>query len=108
MDATANGARKASRPLAADNGSAPPLPMMQTAHSRDRSGTVGLETVWKVPIGLDDLHEANPSIPVLVMTALEDAAIHEHMLRAGAAEVLPKDIPFREVIAAVRRLGDQG
>ena len=31
------------RPLAADNGSAPPLPMMQTAHSRDRSGTVGLE-----------------------------------------------------------------
>jgi hypothetical protein len=36
------------RPLAADNGSAPPLPMMQTAHSRDRSGTVGLETVWKV------------------------------------------------------------
>ena len=55
-----------------------------------------------------DLHEANPSIPVLVMTALEDAAIHEHMLRAGAAEVLPKDIPFREVIAAVRRLGDQG
>ena len=52
-----------------------------------------------------DLHEANPSIPVLVMTALEDSAIHEQMIRAGAEEVLPKDIPFREVLAAVRRLG---
>jgi DNA-binding NarL/FixJ family response regulator len=55
-----------------------------------------------------DLHEANPSIPVLVMTALEDSAIHEQMLRAGADEVLPKEVPFREVLAAVRRLGHQG
>jgi DNA-binding NarL/FixJ family response regulator len=55
-----------------------------------------------------DLYEANPSIPVLVMTALEDSAVHEEMLRAGAAEVLPKDVPFREVLAAVRRLGHQG
>jgi DNA-binding NarL/FixJ family response regulator len=55
-----------------------------------------------------DLHEANPSIPVFVMTILEDSALHEEMLRAGAAEVLPKDIPFRDVIAAVRRLGHQG
>jgi two-component system response regulator DevR len=52
-----------------------------------------------------DLHEANPSIPVLVMTALEDSAVHEQMLCAGADEVLPKEVPFREVIAAVRRLG---
>jgi DNA-binding NarL/FixJ family response regulator len=36
-----------------------------------------------------DLLDANPSIPVLVMTALEDSAVHEQMLRAGAAEVLP-------------------
>jgi two-component system response regulator DesR len=55
-----------------------------------------------------DLHEANPSIPVLVMTALEDPAIYEEMLRAGASEVLAKDIPFREVLAAVRRLGHHG
>ena len=54
-----------------------------------------------------DLHEANPSIPVLVMTALEDPAVHEEMLRAGASEVLAKDIPFSEVLAAVRRLGHQ-
>jgi DNA-binding NarL/FixJ family response regulator len=55
-----------------------------------------------------DLHEANPPIPVLVMTHIEDPAIHERMLRAGAAEVLPKDVSFREVLAAARRLGRQG
>jgi DNA-binding NarL/FixJ family response regulator len=52
-----------------------------------------------------ELHKANPSIPVLVLTALEDSAIHEVLLRAGANEVLPKNVPFREVLAAVRRLG---
>jgi DNA-binding NarL/FixJ family response regulator len=55
-----------------------------------------------------DLHETNPSIPVLVMSALEERAIHEQMLRAGAAEVLPKEAPFGEVLAAVRKLGHQG
>jgi DNA-binding NarL/FixJ family response regulator len=55
-----------------------------------------------------NLHEANPSIPVLVMTVLEDPAVHEEMIRAGASEVLAKDISFREVLAAVRRLGHQG
>jgi hypothetical protein len=39
------------RPLAADSGSAPAPPMMQTAHSRDRSGTVGLGRVCKVVLG---------------------------------------------------------
>ena len=55
-----------------------------------------------------DLHEANPPIPVLVMTHIEDPAIHEQMRRAGAAEVLPKDVTFREIIAAVRRFELQG
>ena len=55
-----------------------------------------------------DLHEANPPIPVLVMTHIEDPAIHEQMRRAGAAEVLPKEVTFREVIAAVRRFEHQG
>ena len=57
------------------------------------------------PEMVKDLHEANPSTPVLVMTHIEDPAIHEQMLRAGAAEVLPKYVSFREVLAAVRRLG---
>jgi DNA-binding NarL/FixJ family response regulator len=54
-----------------------------------------------------DLHEANPSIPVLVLTVIEDPEIHERFLRAGASEVLPKSISYREILAAVRRLGTQ-
>jgi DNA-binding NarL/FixJ family response regulator len=54
-----------------------------------------------------DLHEANPSIPVLVLTVIEDPEIHERFLRAGASEVLPKSISYREMLAAVRRLGTQ-
>ena len=52
-----------------------------------------------------DLHEANPSIPVLVMTTIEDSELHARFLRAGASEVLEKGISFDEVLAAVRRLG---
>ena len=55
-----------------------------------------------------DLHEANPSIPVLVMTAIEDAEVHDRFVRAGASEVLDKGISFDEVLAAVRRLGGGG
>ncbi len=51
-----------------------------------------------------DLHEANPAVPVLVMTHIEEWGVHERFLQAGAAEVLPKDVPFREVLAAVSRL----
>jgi DNA-binding NarL/FixJ family response regulator len=54
-----------------------------------------------------DLHEANPSIPVLVMTVIEDPEVHERFLRAGASEVLPKSISHSEMLAAVRRLGAQ-
>ena len=52
-----------------------------------------------------DLHEANPSIPVLVLTDIEDTEVHQKFLRSGANEVRAKDIPFGEVLAAVRRLG---
>jgi DNA-binding NarL/FixJ family response regulator len=55
-----------------------------------------------------DLYEANPSIPVLVLTHLEDREIHERFLEAGASEVLSKKITFEEVIAAVRRLKGEG
>jgi len=50
------------------------------------------------------LHEANPSVPVLVLTTIEEREVHEKFLRAGASEVLPKEISMDEVIAAVRRL----
>lgn len=54
-----------------------------------------------------ELHESNPAIPVLVMTVLEDPAVHGEMIRAGAAEVLPKEVTFRDLLAAVRRLGHE-
>jgi DNA-binding NarL/FixJ family response regulator len=55
-----------------------------------------------------DLHEANPSIPVLVLTHLEEKGIYERFLEAGAREVLPKTIHLEEIFAAVRRLGEGG
>jgi DNA-binding NarL/FixJ family response regulator len=55
-----------------------------------------------------ELHEANPSIPVLVMTSIEDEKVHERFLEAGADEVLDKGANFVEVLAAVRRLGGEG
>ena len=51
-----------------------------------------------------ELHEANPSIPVLVMTAIEDREVHERMLGAGANEVLDQRNTLEEIAAAVRRL----
>jgi DNA-binding NarL/FixJ family response regulator len=55
-----------------------------------------------------DLCGANPSVPVLVMTHLENPGVHERFLQAGANEVLRKDATFPEVLAAVRRLGGGG
>ena len=54
-----------------------------------------------------ELHEANPSIPVLVLTHLEDEGLYEKFLEAGANEVLPKTIGLEEMFAAVRRLGGE-
>src|SRR5215210_1745803 len=55
-----------------------------------------------------ELHEANPSIPVLVLTHLEEKGLYERFLEAGAREVLPKTIHLEEIFAAVRRLGGGG
>ncbi len=52
-----------------------------------------------------ELHEANPSIPVLVLTHPKDRNVREEFLKVGAAEVLSKDHSVAEVFAAVRRLG---
>jgi DNA-binding NarL/FixJ family response regulator len=52
-----------------------------------------------------ELHDANPSIPLLVLTHLEDQGLYERFLEAGAREVLPKTIHLEEIFAAVRRLG---
>jgi two-component system, NarL family, response regulator DesR len=52
-----------------------------------------------------DLVEANPSIPVLVLTHPVDGGVRERFLGAGAREVLPKSITLLEFLAAVGRLG---
>lgn len=54
-----------------------------------------------------DLHGANPSVPVLVLTRTEKPEVRQEFLRAGANEVLSKDCSFAEVLAAVRRLGGE-
>jgi two-component system response regulator DevR len=51
-----------------------------------------------------DLCEANPSIPVLVLTTIEDREVHQRFLEAGASEVLSKGIGFEDILAAVRGL----
>lgn len=54
-----------------------------------------------------DLVEANPSIPVLVLTHPVDEGVRERFLGIGAGEVLPKSITLLEFLAAVGRLGHE-
>ena len=54
-----------------------------------------------------ELHEANPSVPVLTLTVIEDEEVIDRFLKAGASEVLPKSISLMEALAAVRRLGGE-
>jgi DNA-binding NarL/FixJ family response regulator len=82
---------------------------------RERMAEGGIDAaIVDVPLpdeGADEmvreLHEANPSVPVLVMTATEDAEVQEVFLRAGASEVVAKNVSFGEVLAAVRKLGGE-
>ena len=58
-----------------------------------------------------ELHEANPSIPVLVMLnnlVEDDPELRPRFLGAGAREVVSKEASLAEVLAAVRRLGGEG
>jgi DNA-binding NarL/FixJ family response regulator len=56
-----------------------------------------------------ELHEANRSMPVLVMTTVEDEEeIRQEFQQAGASEVLGNGATYEEILAAVRRLGDEG
>ena len=82
------------------------------AEGRLRMAEGGIDTaIVDIPLpdeGAEELvralHEANPPIPVLVITDLVDPEIRPRFLEAGASEVLSKEIAFREVLDAVRRL----
>ena len=86
------------------------------AEGRDKMAEGGIDAaVVDIPLPdegaedlVRDLHRANPAVPVLVMTHLEEQDVHERFLKAGAAEVLAKEVPLAEVLAAVRRLGHEG
>jgi DNA-binding NarL/FixJ family response regulator len=69
---------------------------------RERMAEGGIDTaIVDIPLpdeGASDLvrelHEANPSIPVLVMTHLQDPEIRPRLLEAGASEVIsPRTSP---------------
>jgi two-component system response regulator DevR len=86
------------------------------AEGRQRMAEGGIDTaIVDIPLpdeGAEELvralHEANPSIPVLVLTDLVDPQIRPRFLEAGASEVLSKESTFREVLYALRRLGGEG
>jgi DNA-binding NarL/FixJ family response regulator len=54
-----------------------------------------------------ELRDANPSVPVLVLTRAEHPEARAEFSEAGASEVHPKDCTFAQILAAVRRLGDE-
>ncbi len=86
------------------------------AEGRERMAEGGIDAaIVDVPLpdeGAEEmvasLRGANPAVPVLVMTAVEGPEVRERFLAAGANEVLGKDAAFPEVLAAVRRLGQDG
>ena len=51
-----------------------------------------------------ELHRANPSIPVLVLSRAEDPEVHEEFVGAGASEVLSKECTFAQILTAVRSI----
>ena len=54
-----------------------------------------------------ELHDANPSVPVLVLTRAGDPQEREAFLRAGVSEVLSKECTFAQILEAVTRLGSE-
>ena len=85
------------------------------AEGREKMAEGGIDTaIVNIPLPdegaeelVRELHEANPSIPVLVLTHLEDQELYEKFLGAGASEVLPKSLSIEEMFVAVRRLGGE-
>ncbi len=57
-------------------------------------GTSGLSV-------LDAVRLRSPNVPVLVLTARDDAATRERCLQAGATGFLPKPLVFAEVVATL-------
>jgi DNA-binding NarL/FixJ family response regulator len=85
------------------------------AEGREKMAEGGIDTaIVDIPLpdeGAEELvrvlYEANPSIPVLVMTHLKDREVRPRFLEAGASEVIPKSTSLEELLAAVKNLGGE-
>jgi DNA-binding NarL/FixJ family response regulator len=55
---------------------------------------------------IGELHQANPHVKVLVLTANLESNLLERILKAEAVGLLDKSRPFAEIAAEVRRLGE--
>lgn len=53
-----------------------------------------------------ELREAEPGVPVLALTRSRDRERHNRAFQAGAEEVINKEASIREIVAAVRRIGE--
>ena len=84
------------------------------AEGREKMAEGGIDTaIVNIPLPdegasemIRDLCDANPSVPVLVMTAITEREVDEEFLEAGANEVLvfDREVGFEDILAAVRRL----
>jgi DNA-binding NarL/FixJ family response regulator len=62
-------------------------------------------------IGTDliaDLRKAKPGLPVIVHTVLTQREAHRWAIEMGANEVISKQSPLEELVAAIKRLGGGG
>lgn len=55
-----------------------------------------------------ELRQAEPGVPILVLTLAGDDFSREKMLDQGADEVLTKEASVEEILAAIRRLSSRG
>ena len=53
---------------------------------------------------IHELHQSNPAIQVIVLTASGDRRRHADSIAAGAVGILLKDLPASEIIAAIRKV----
>lgn len=53
---------------------------------------------------IQELHQANPSVHVIVLTASGDRRRHADAIAAGAVGILLKDSPASEIVDAVRKV----
>lgn len=53
---------------------------------------------------IHELHQGNPRIQVIVLTASGDRRRHADSIAAGAVGILLKDLPASEIVAAIRKV----